>query len=397
VEPPSGDAGWLVGRRAELSRLVRDVRPAGLRVVPVVVGPSGIGKTRLSRAAARRLHEEGYLALHIQVAERPASLGDLYKLLTTRLGVSFSSLVGEALAAAVSAAFRRLLGEDWQEMLPATAAQLGHGVGELLAELFIELVERARRGGRKGVVVFIDEAQNLFQGLEPGELWGFIKSLSGLQEDTSLGGTGFQAVLITSEYSFQQRLLASSPGPDYLDTFYLGEMTRSDALALYQRLRGAAPSREEEELIDAAAGGHPVHLGIAAKRGAEALCRHIRRFQQLFADQLGGGGERVLQLLERLIEEPLPRTVEAVRLLGVFVERVLLQYACGAYVGVYSWNTDCSEGDEAGCGGGGWCGGLDTVAASSRLARLGLALALGRVDSVPWLVRRLCGLPDASV
>lgn len=387
----------LIGRRAELQRLLSGIRPASIRVVPVVVGPSGIGKTSLAREAAGQLHREGYLTYHFYVAERVRTLGDLYRVLTSRAGVVFSTLTLDVLRGLASRILERLYGSDWKHSLNTAAALLERSIYDALAEFFLELARRARRSGQRGVVVFIDEAQNLLRGMEPGEVWSFVKMLASLQEELPAGdAAGFQAVLITSEYGFQRRLLRYSPSLDYIDTFYLGEMTREDAFSLYQYFKGGKPGPEEARLIDEAVGGHPVHLGFAAKRGlGAAVCRYVRQVQQAVAEYEGEGAEAALR---HLVEEPLPRTRSHVKLLDGLVKRGVLQYACRAYLGVYEWNPGCGGnksdgGEEYSCGGGGWCGGLDVVAPSSRLARLGIALAAGRPDAVPGSVRGLCRLP----
>ncbi len=295
-------------------------------------------------------------------------------------------------------------GPGWRSWLRDADALLRRSVHEVLAEFFLELARRARRDGRRGVVVFIDEAQNILRSMEPGCIRGFVKMLASLQEELPGSDTAaFQAVLVTSEYGFQQRLLRYSPSPDYVETFYLGEMTRGDAHRLYKALSGHEPGNRELDFIQCCIGGHPVHIAMAAKRGLpDTVCRGIRKMQQIIVEHLQGLTEEqrdeALEALEKLAYQPLLRTVRYTGLLGGLVERGVLQYGCSSYIGIYDWNPDCAEGEEEGpgCGGGGWCGGLDVAAPASRMARAGLLLALGRehVEALPSSVVEACGLGE---
>jgi len=209
-------------------------------------------------------------------------------------------------------------------------------------------------------------------------------------------------VLVTGEYRFQRRLMRYSPSPDYIDTFYLGEMTRGDALSLYRYFRGEEPREEEKVVVEQGVGGHPGLLKeIASKWGLSYVCRYVRRVQQIVVEHrlsLAEDGEALAEeleeMLEKLAEKPLARTARRVEVLDELVERGVLQYGCSVYLGIYEWNRDCG-GDAGGvegleCGGGGWCGGLDVVAPANRLMRIGLLLAVDRRPEIPEPVRRLC-------
>ena len=395
-------ARLFVGRGAELQRLRRLAEPRGTRSVPVVVGPSGVGKTSLAEKLVEALNlSGGYTAFIIHFISRPESLKELAQVLRKELlenvaAARLSHVVREVVAGLVEKKLGVRLGLERRPAL------------EDLYELLSGLVDHLE--GRR-VVLVLDEAQLLVESLE-GELWGFVKMAASLQERYP---GRFQAILVTSDFGFQRRLYREAPSPDYVETFYLGEMTRGDAAALAQRI-GLPP----EGAVFEALGGHPVHLLQAGSYpdGPEAFYRLlVRKYRQIIREELhpliskkrfAGSGveepemEEALSLLSRLAVEPLnmdealPLEAKTTGLLDRLVKRGVLQYGCSDYLGVYFWNPDC-RGHGGICGGGGVCGGLDVIGPSSRAALAALAAvvkAAGRLDEAraPGWLRPALGL-----
>jgi len=386
---PGREAGF-VGRAVELERLRSAAEPRGLRSVPVMVGPSGIGKTRLARRLAEAYDRGGYMPVYVRFNRVVRDKDDLAWVLRRELEDWRSRLKG-ILAGLTRKVVKRSLGADAapagerivlgviRGLLDVDLESLVMGTREPFEVVNGLLASIARRAESEGLhaVVVIDEAQNLVKGID-AETWGFIKTLSSLQEDHP---GAFQSLLITSDYSFQRRLYREAPSLDYLETFYLGEMVETDAATLAR-----AASGEQERLQGAmleAVGGHPYHVRsvLGAENPPAVYRRLLRKYRQKVAEVLHVSHSRQLrEMLEALLHGPIrveeylaaPRAGAADEL----IRSGVLQFACSDYTGIYQWNQAGDGCSEERCGGGGLCGGLDVVAPSSRVALAALAEAL---------------------
>ena len=389
----------FIGRSAELARLLREVVPPeevayGTRLIPVVVGPSGIGKTSLVRRLRDRIASlEGpkrMLPLLLEVIKPPRTNDDLVNIFLDAVRDSPRALqqaIEELVTGVIRRVLSKVLGPGWDKDAPILSYKVGQAARRtdplyFISELVTSLARNAEERGYKGIIIVIDEAQNLLKGLGIEELWSFIKLLAEIQENPP-GEALVQVLFVTSDYMFQQKLLQNAPSIDYIDTFYLGEMTRSDAEALYSQLcPGGHQAREALEAI----GGHPALIKEACKYGLRYLCRHVRRIEEAAIVRLVETKERSGQVYDRLrdtlwriVEKGFVRISEIVAIKQVIdslVRANILQYACSEYVGVYRWNHDCSSDAGDYCGGGGFCGGLDIVAPSNRPALIGLHHAM---------------------
>jgi len=118
-------------------------------------------------------------------------------------------------------------------------------------------------------------------------------------------------------------------------------------------------------------------------RGLHYYCRTVRKFHEAVVARLRRlteeyGGE-IVDYLAKLTEKPLALSEispAAGKALDSLVQANILQYACHEYLGIYSWNRSCESVEDARCGGGGFCGSLDTLAPAHRPALIALRMAL---------------------
>ncbi|AEM38366.1 AAA ATPase [Pyrolobus fumarii 1A] len=385
----------IVGREVELRRLEELVEERGSRLVTVLVGPSGIGKSTLASSLRERLDPRAYLVVYLQLLEPVRDV----RLLAGRLVSSLEGVGGlarRALVEAVASILREKMGVDLGRVAPPRTPL------EVIGDALSAAVERCEREGVKLVLV-IDEAQNLITGLGL-HVWSFVKLLATLQEQHPYS---FRALLVTSDYGLYETLYREAPGVDYLDTFYLGEMTRVDARSLAEALN----AREHDELLDVV-GGHPALIQevLASSSPRAAYRRRLRAYKRAVLEALAAArrGE-ARDVLMRLVEGPMPLEEayslppEHHSLLKHLTRLNVLQLGCGEYLGVYEWNRECGEVDtrvevEEGvgeCGGGGPCGALDSIAPANRVALAALASLTGAAGPT-WLREAIGrGIPGA--
>jgi hypothetical protein len=372
----------FVGRRVEIDRLGRELAgggaPYGSRVVPVLVGPSGVGKTSLSRRVLDWLSEKGFYTVHLEVSRPPKTVQELLEMFAS--SVPGRAALGQLAREIVESVLERLLGPGFESraILLSSIIKGGGDPLEVIADIVEKLASRVSREGFRGLIVVLDEAQNLLKALGVEDLWSFIKVTADLQEYPP-ASTIVRFLIVTGDYGFQRRLFGSAPSLDYLDTFYLGEMTLEDSSQLYSQLCGAEPDPSTLEAI----GGHPVHVREYCIRGPHYYCRTVRKFQEAIKARLRRlveeQDETVLDYLAKLVERPLPLggiPLKVEESLDELVKANILQYACHDYLGIYSWNRGCSKLEPSGCGGGGFCGSLDTLAPAHRPALVALKTAL---------------------
>ena len=399
----------IVGRKTELERLHEIATITGTRSILFLTGPSGIGKTTLAQALDR--YDDVNL-VYIPFFDAPRNLRDAVEIIKKSLEKSrYSALrglaktLGEALAKAY---IEKTTGLKVDLSLAGTDAR------KEVYEILNEIASHAEKIGGVVTVIVLDEAQNLLRGLkETGErwgnvIWGFIKGISTIQEK----GEHIRFIIVTSDYFFHEDVFMNAPSLDYIDTFYLGELVKNDAMELYYKLRGSNTTLDFLDLL----GGKPAQVREVARhpRPRERLCSIVRRFYNAIVQRLASlsgeingymdysGPRGSIGLLLRDIAsgpKPIARYYElrnelereALSILEWLVDNDILQFSCKPYVGVYQWNKTCTGSHDEDCGGGGLCGGLDSIAASSRPALAAIVASLislgGRLNVPKWVSR----------
>ncbi|BEP16832.1 hypothetical protein PYJP_01840 [Pyrofollis japonicus] len=354
-----------------------------------MVGPSGIGKTSLARKLQEEIVRRKIVPLYLGVIKPPSTSKDLIDIFQKSVPNTLGRALRELIVSIIKGIFDKALGPNWDKRAPLLSTIFRKVSSsdplDFISDVIINIASNVKEKGYRGVILIIDEAQNLIKGLNIDNLWSFIKLLAELQENPP-EDSYVQTLLVTSDYMFQQKMLQNAPSLDYIDTFYLGEMTRRDASALYNKLCLRA-SKSQDTILDVV-GGHPELIREICRRTSRYICRNVKKIEQFILVELEEIKEKDKKLYEKTISvlEAIARKgyVGISEIVGVknvidsLVEKNILQYACREYVGIIKWNKECTSNETIydACGGGGFCGGLDIVAPSNRAALIGLYEAI---------------------
>ncbi len=224
----------FIGREHEVSLLEKAFRPTGVpsRSILFIGGPSGIGKTATTIHVLEKLRRNNniltiYLGLGKPYSSPSEAILDIikqFKKQTKNYEKTFQALYN---------VMDKIMGRITSIQVSGLTIQLANSSREnpliSFQDLISSFVESLKDTGLKAVIV-IDELQNIlrFSDWSP---WGLMKLLMSLQEDYG----NIQFVLVSSDYRFRARILSDTP-PEYIDTFYLGEMLRKDTLELVETL-----------------------------------------------------------------------------------------------------------------------------------------------------------------
>ncbi len=369
----------FIGREHEVSILEKAFNPTGVpsRSILFIAGPSGIGKTTTTIHVLEKLRRNnGILTIYLGLGKPYSSPNEAildiikqFKQQTKNYEKTFQTLYN---------VMDKIINRIKSIQVSGLTIQLANSSREnpliSFQDLISSFVESLENADLKAVIV-IDELQNIlrFGDWSP---WGLMKLLMSLQEDYG----NIQFVLVSSDYRFRANIISDTPA-EYIDTFYLGEMLRNDALKLLETLLGIgsgervknATKDEISEVIDRI-GGNPsliyrlVNHSLKYNSSLLESLNYIRN--HLYEDSLRkilvvkskskGSWYSVKNVLKKLCTQPVDiykYNIEVLDYIDWLVEKNTLQYACREYVGIYKWNSSA---------GGGFCG-LSIIAPSNRL------------------------------
>ncbi|OYT38816.1 MAG: hypothetical protein B6U89_05225 [Desulfurococcales archaeon ex4484_58] len=169
---------------------------------------------------------------------------------------------------------------------------------------------------------------------------------------------------------------------EYIETFYLGEMTREESVELLREIiKQTSISLHEENIVEIIGklGGLPVLLYNVVNYSVryrlsineslrylensvyEELIQKLRMiYKQVVSMKSIDVWSKIKSVLREVIDKPvdvLDIDIETLDVIDKLVEHNILQYGCRDYIGIYRWNRDRS---------GGICY-LDIIAPSNRL------------------------------
>ena len=250
-----GVEGAFADRDAALGEVVR-WGEAGTRLVEVVYGPEGCGKTALLRQASLMLREMGYEVIYVD---------PLHGILD--------------------------VGGDLRRAIRGAVEALGGSVARL-AFAALELLEAALRLGVGRVAILVDEA---FQAIGVDRVAAYVKRLLGLIEYPPRRYERIVAVVASSEGVTR----AEVGRHRWAEARILWNMPREGFEKLYEQLPGPKPEFEEAWRLT---GGNPGVLAALASRGWR---------REAVVDQLLSSGRldprtvrRWRGWLERLLDDP---------------------------------------------------------------------------------------------
>ena len=352
----------FIGRSRELSILVEAIKPHGIpsRSLLFIVGPSGIGKTRLTLESINRLIASGfkipYISLTKSYSDVEGALEDFINQANIFIKENMSAY--KKVVRELSSVLRTI---DLETGL--FSIRLGVGRESTLG-LFNDIIYDLSRivcSKDYGAIV-IDELQNLLRLYSSWSPRNLIKSLIDIQEYMCSGRLRF--VFITSDFLFRERVLMDNP-VEYFVTFYLGEMTYDDTVSLIKEVfnrYGVVLDREDViEDIAMVIGGSPMIIQVLADlaktRGLtwaikflvynaiEDLRSKVYMATTRYSVDIKLFIEKVV---DDIVEEPIDssdiiRYPELHSVVKKLIEYNILQYAPRECVGVYKWNKISGE------------------------------------------------------
>ncbi len=367
----------FIGRSSEVLLLKKTLSPTGIphRSITFIVGPSGVGKTATTLYTLDIIRKNNsILTIYLNFSKTYGSSGEAILDLIRQFEEHVRKTRG---------VFEKFI--EWLKELKSRveSIQLGplsiktSGVSistpiTVFQDILSSFIEYLDKSSIRSVVV-VDEIQNILKFSEWSP-WGLMKFLMNLQEQYGY----LQFVLVSSDYGFRNKIVSDTP-IEYIDTFYLGEMVREDAVELVRQLLKlhANPhsiSKNVDETVDLI-GGFPaviyrivdysVKYDAPLSKALNYIEKHmyedVLRKTLLLKQRIGGDKwVHVWKLLRTLSEEPVyihDIGIEYIDVVDWFVKWNIMQYGCRDYIGIYKWNRGS---------GGGFCG-LDLVAPSNRI------------------------------
>jgi WD40 repeat protein/DNA-binding SARP family transcriptional activator len=262
--------GAFVGRRQELAELLSawDATTAGDGRLTLIVGPAGIGKTRLAAELARRAHGGGGLVLYGRAMERTSRFHPFAEALEG-IGSSIAGVLGAA-----------------EDPTPA------HFAAALIAFL-------RRRAAARPVLVVLDDLDRADEES--------LTAVSELREASA--GTRILVVGTIAESALVPEALADAKRANVVR---LGPLSQEDVASIAAQYLGPRAGESVASLL-ASARGAPLFVhreaarmarSLAARRIGEATDRAVEAQSDLHAVQRQIVGD-VLEL-QRLLGEPAP-------------------------------------------------------------------------------------------
>ncbi len=376
----------FIGRKQEVDLLKKAFKPVNIptRSLLFIVGPSGIGKTALSKKVLEELRKESniitiYIDFGRTYSNLQEALQDLVRGFEKHV-LDYKSAFEKFMEKLRS--MKNKISEISTPIVSLRPFEEQPPPLQFFQDLIDSFVNELSECGYLATIV-IDELQN-FLRFTNWSAWGLVKFFMSQQEKQG----NVQFVFTTSDYIFRKRILSDRIPVEYIDTFYLGEMTKEDSIELLEEIMKRASINKNiehkmiENIVDQI-GGVPALLynlinysvkyemsindvlRYFEKRVYEDLVEKLKAIRKSTIIDHGtyyedAGWSKVKNYLVKLADSPISISeinMDIFSEIDKLVDSNILQYACKEYLGIYKWNKEKS---------GGMCY-LDVIAPSNRL------------------------------